>query len=324
MTTIVLAFPPPAERLEQFKKAYPQVRFVPAKAVPGSWRGEVEPKDLAEADAYFGGISPEHYEHAGDKLRWIQSPSAGVEWMWSVPGLQDSDIVVTNARGAHAATIAEHTFALLLTLTRAMWAHRDHQQKHEWARGDIPGMNGIKGLTMGIVGFGNIGRAIARRANGFEMELLAVDAQTVAPSEGVREVWRLDRLDDLCRQVDVLTISAPITPQTRGMIGKEQIALLKKGSYVVAVSRGGIINEPALVDALKSGHLAGAGLDVTETEPLPAESPLWDAPNCVITPHDSGSSRLTTELMWSIFFENVGHFVKGEPLVNVVDKKLGY
>src|SRR6185437_8957322 len=164
-------------------------------------------------------------------------------------------------------------------------------------------LSGIKGLTMGIVGFGNIGRAIARRATGFEMRVLAVDTEVVPPGEGVEEVWPLSRLNEMCRESDVLTISAPITPGSRGMIGREQIRALKRGAYLLVMSRGNIINEAALVDALEEGHLAGAGLDVTATEPLPVGDPLWTAPNVVVTPHSSAASALTTELAWSILSE---------------------
>src|SRR5262249_50087473 len=148
----------------------------------------------------------------------------------------------------------------------------------------------------GIVGFGNIGRAIARRATGFEMRVLAVDAEPGAPGEGVEEVWPLERLNDLCRESDVLAIACPITPQSRGMIGQEQMRHLKRGSFLLTMSRGNIIDETALVDALEDGHLAGAGLDVTATEPLPVGDPLWTAHNLIITPHSSASSKLTTDL----------------------------
>ena len=177
---------------------------------------------------------------------------------------------------------------------------------------------------MGIIGFGNIGRNIGRRAAAFEMDVRAVDAHPGAPGDGVKEVWPLERLNEMCRLSDVLVIAAPITPQTRGMVGREQIGAMKQGSYVIAVSRGGIVDEPSLIEALRSGQLAGAGLDVQATEPMEPGDPLWDAPNIILTPHDSGASKLTTDLMWSIFFENVGRFVKGEPLSNTVDKKLGY
>jgi phosphoglycerate dehydrogenase-like enzyme len=284
--------------------------------------GEPTPPLMADVDAVYGQLTADELASAR-QLRWVQSPSAGVEWMWRVPALAESDIVVTNMRGAHAATIAEHTFAMLLSQTRGMRAFAQHQLDHHWGRGEL-GLTAIKGLTMGIVGFGNIGRAIARRATGFEMRVLAVDAESVPAGEGVEEVWPLSRLDELCRETDVLAIAAPITPNSRGMIGAEQLRQLKGGAYVLQMSRGGIVNEAALVDALEEGHVAGAGLDVTETEPLPVGDPLWTAPNTIITPHTSAFSQLTWDLVWSILSENLGRFVRGEPLLNPVDKRKGW
>ncbi len=284
--------------------------------------GEPTAPLMADVDAVYGQLTPDEFASAR-QLRWVQSPSAGVEWMWRVPELADSDVVVTNMRGAHAATIAEHTFAMLLTHTRGMRVFGQHQLDHHWGRSEV-GLTAIKGLTMGIVGFGNIGRAIARRATGFEMRVLAVDAEPVPAGEGVEEVWPLSRLDEMCRESDVLAIAAPITPSSRGMIGAEQLRQLKRGAYVLQMSRGGIVNESALVDALEEGHLGGAGMDVTETEPLPVGDPLWTAPNVIITPHASAGSKLTWDLVWSILSENLGRFVRGEPLVNVVDKRRGW
>ena len=285
-------------------------------------RGAPTLPHMADADAVYGQLTAEEYA-SSKKLRWVQSPSAGVEWMWRVPGLQESEVAVTNMRGAHAATIAEHTFAMLLTHTRGLRAFEQKQRDHEWGRGDMA-LSGIKGLTMGVIGFGNIGRAIAHRATGFEMRVLAVDCESVPAGEGVEEVWPLSRLNELCREADVLAISAPITPSSRGMIGAEQIRQMKRGSYILQMSRGGIVDEPALVDALEEGHLAGAGLDVTATEPLPVGDPLWTAPNLIITPHTSAMSDLKWELVWGILNENVGRFVRGEPLMNLVDKKRGW
>jgi phosphoglycerate dehydrogenase-like enzyme len=285
-------------------------------------RGEPTMPLIADVDAVYGQLTADEFA-SSQGLRWVQSPSAGVEWMWSVPGLADSDVVVTNMRGAHAATIAEHTFAMLLMLTRGLRSFEQNQRDHRWSRDGVTLM-GIQGLTMGIVGFGNIGRAIARRATGFEMRVLAVDADAVPPGDGVAEVWPLVRLNDLCRETDVLAISAPITPSSRGMIGREQIRNLKRGSYILQMSRGGIVNEAALVDALEEGYLAGAGLDVTATEPLPVGDPLWTAPNLIVTPHTSASSPQTTELVWSILSENLARFQRGEELMNTVDKRRGW
>ncbi|HEX8968230.1 MAG TPA: D-2-hydroxyacid dehydrogenase [Chloroflexota bacterium] len=308
-------FPRDPERLAEIERRH-AMQFV----VPGL--GEPTTPHMAEVDAVYGQLTPEEFASSA-RLRWVQSPSAGVEWMWQVPGLADSDVVVTNMRGAHAATIAEHTFAMLLAHTRALRGFEQRRTAHEWGRGDLV-LGNIKGLTMGIVGFGNIGRAIARRATGFEMRVLAVDAEPVPPGEGVEEVWPLSRLNDLCREADVLVISAPITPTSRGMIGREQIRHLRRGAYLLQMSRGSITDEAALVDALEEGHLAGAGLDVTAVEPLPVGDPLWTAPNLIVTPHSSAMSGLTTELVWSILADNVGRFMRGEPLTNVVDKRRGW
>jgi phosphoglycerate dehydrogenase-like enzyme len=303
------------QRLAEIERQHNMQFIVPERGTP------MAPL-IGDVDAVYGQVTADDFPSA-HQLRWVQSPSAGVEWMWRVPGLQTSEVQVTNMRGAHAATIAESTFAFLLCQTRELAGFQRHQQEHKWGRGELtPG--GIKGLTMGIIGFGNIGRAIARRATGFEMRVLAVDAEAVPPGEGVEEVWPLARLNDLCREADVLAISAPITPSSRGMVGAEQIRLMKRGAYVLQMSRGAIVNEAALVDALEEGRLAGAGLDVTETEPLPVGDPLWTAPNLMVTPHTSAASALTTDLVWSILSENVGRFVRGEPLMNLVDKARGW
>ncbi len=307
-----------ADRVDELKRAYPNVQFV----IPE--RREDVPTLIADVDAVFGSITADELK-AAKKLRWVQSSSAGVECIAKAPAIVASDIIVTNMRGAHAATIAEHAFAMLLSLTRALRQFQEFQDHEEWARGQLNNrLVGIKGLTMGIVGFGNIGRQIGKRAAAFEMTVLAIDARPGASGDGVEEVWPLDRLNEMCRASDVLTIAAPITPETRGMIGPVQLGLLKPGSYVLAMSRGGIVDEPALIEALRSGKLAGAGLDVTATEPLPPGDPLWKAPNIIITPHNSPTSKLTTDLVWSMLADNLGRFERGEELANTVDKRAGY
>ena len=319
MTKILMVAPNVrADRVEELKQAYPAVEFV----VPEKREDAISL--IADADAVFGSITADELA-AAKKLRWVQSSSAGVEWMAKTPAIVGRDVVVTNMRGAHAATIAEHAFAMLLSLTRALRQFGEFQDREEWARGQLNSrLVGIKGLTMGIVGFGNIGRQIGKRAAAFEMTVRAVDAHPGAPGDGVEEVWPLSRLDDMCREADVLTIAAPITPETRGMIGPAQLELLRPGSYLLAMSRGGIVDEPALLEALRSGRLAGAGLDVTATEPLPPGDPLWKAPNVIITPHNSPTSKLTSDLVWSMLADNLGRFERDEELANIVDKRAGY
>jgi D-3-phosphoglycerate dehydrogenase len=305
------------ERLSALERQHGVQFVVPAE-------GESTTALIGDVDAVYGQLSADEFA-SSRQLRWVQAASAGVEWMWQVPGLVDSDVVVTNMRGAHAATIADHTFAMLLTHTRGLSRFAELQRDHQWAGWQqLTGLQALKDMTMGIVGFGNIGRAIARRAHGFEMHVLAADIETVPPGEGVAEVWPLARLNELCAASDVLVIAAPITPSSRGLVGPEQIRKLKRGSYLLSMSRGGIVDEPALIDALEEGHLAGAGLDVTATEPLPRGDPLWTASNLIVTPHTSAVSALTFELNWKILSENLGRFVRGEALTNLVDKRRGY
>src|SRR3954453_8355429 len=197
---------------------------------------------IGDADGLFGAVNAMEFA-AAEQIKWIQAGSAGVEWLWNVPALQGrDDVVVTNMRSAHAATIADHCFAMLLYFVRDLKDLIDHQSRGEWARGQLGGkLESLSGRTLGIVGFGNIGRAIGRRGVGFDMKVLAVDAHPGQPGDGAEAVWQLDRLDEMCQAIDVLAISAPITPQTRGMIGSKQIGMLKHGSHVMVMSRGNIV-----------------------------------------------------------------------------------
>ena len=249
--------------------------------------------------------------------------------MVNIPGLVDwllrNDVVVTNSRGAFAQTIAEHAFALILTLTRDMWTIRRDQLAHRW--GGEPGgrpLEAIAGRAMGVFGLGQIGAAIARRAHGFEMPVYAVDAQPYPHVPDLRARWRPDRLDDLCRVSEFLVIAAPLTAETRGAIDARRLALMKSSAYLIAVSRGGIVDEQALIGALQDGRLAGAGLDVTNEEPLPADSPLWDMDNVAITPHNAGGGAITPRVQWEICRANLRSYLDGKPLIGVVDVRAGY
>jgi phosphoglycerate dehydrogenase-like enzyme len=305
------------ERLAALERQFGMQFVVPA-------REESSASLIGEVEAVYGSLTADDFTSAR-QLRWVQSASAGVEWMWKVPGLADSNVQVTNMRGAHAATIADHAFAMLLAHTRGLPGFAQLQRDHQWGRpGAAGGLVALKDLTLGIVGFGNIGRAIARRGVGFEMKVLAIDCEVVPPGEGVSEVWPISRLTELCQVCDVVIVAAPITPSSRGIIGAPQIRAMKRGSFLLSMSRGGIIDEPSLIDALEEGHLAGAGLDVTATEPLPTGDPLWTATNLIITPHTSAASPLTSELTWGILSENLGRFIRGEELINLVDKHRGY
>ena len=301
--------------VDALRSEFPAVEFI----VPDSEEHKLAA--AADAEVALGSVTAELLA-AAPRLKWVQSGSAGVEWI--PPELADIDIVVTNTRGAHAATIAEHAFGMLIALARRFDDLRQAQRDKVWLRPAPQPTVGLAGLTMGVIGLGNIGRAIAVRAHAFEMPVIAVDAHPVARPDYVAEVGLLDGLDDLLRRADVVAVATPITAATRGMLSAERLALLKPTAYLLGMSRGGIIDEPALVRMLREGTLAGAGLDVTAVEPLPADSELWDAPNILISPHSSPTSARTGELVGSMIRRNLQRYLAGEPLENVVDKSLKY
>jgi phosphoglycerate dehydrogenase-like enzyme len=279
---------------------------------------------VGDADVIYGLISPELIA-AAPKLRWFQASSAGVEAAARMPELVERDIVLTNTRGAHGPSIGEHVFALLFALTRFMPACWERQRAHRWERGDLyRAAREINGGTMGLIGYGAIGRATAQRAAGFGMRVIAVDAHPVPPDANVAEVWPTSRIDELLRQSDVVVVTAPLTAETNHLLDAERLAKMRPDAYLIVVSRGGIVDEHALADALQSGRIAGAGIDVAEMEPLPADSPLWDAPNLVITPHMAGASSEKERRCVEILRDNLIRFANGEPLLNEVDKARGY
>ena len=284
---------------------------------------EVVREPAADIEVVIGRIVPEDLGRL-PQVKWIQALSAGVEWLREVPALAESEVVVANARGAHAATIAEHTFGMLIFLSRRFDVLYRGQQERVWMSPAPEGTVGLSGLTMGIVGLGSIGRAIAERARGFAMRVIAVDAHELPRPDYVAELRLLDGLDDLLRRSDAVAVATPITDRTRGMLGARELALLKPSAYLLVMSRGGIVDEPTVARMLREGLLAGAGLDVTAVEPLPADSELWDAPNIIITPHSSPVSEQTHAAVTAILRRNLSHYLAGEPLENVVDKKLGY
>lgn len=319
---IVIGGNPGEAQLAAWRKEFPTIEFVPTASLAEQVAA------MPGAIAYLGySLEREAYLAGAKTLRWVHATSAGVERIVNIPELVTSDLTLTNTRGGHANTIAEHTFAMLLLLTRRLLVAYEDQKQHVWNRSGVgDGSRAIDGDTMVILGMGNIGRAIARRAVGFELRVLGVDLLpgNVPAVPGVESVWGLDRFDEALAQADILTVATPITPETRHLVDGRRLGLIKAGGYLLVVSRGGIVDEAALLAALKSGHLAGAGLDVQETEPMPADDPLWGAPNCILTPHCSGASRQTSERVWGITTENLRHFAKNEPLVNICDKKAGF
>ena len=298
----------------------PNVKIVSA-------RGADLAKEVVDADALVGvQLTPELLQRA-KQLKWLHISSAGVEHhggqMGLFPELIASDIVVTNAKNVYGPQIADHAFAFLLALTRRLNVTLPRQTLEEWPAGR-DGMFELDGKTAVIIGVGGIGSQIAQRAHGFGMKVIGVDVRDIPVSTNVQRVVPPDMLDEVLPEADVVFVSVPHTPKSQGMMGAREFELMKKGSYFIAMSRGKIYDHNALVKALDSKRLAGAGLDATDPEPLPKGHPLWKFPNVVITPHTSGGSDNLQARLDHIVKENIRRFGAGLPLLNVVDKKEGF
>ena len=281
--------------------------------------GEKLADQIGEVEILYGFIDEADLPHA-TALRWVQLPHAGVE-RFMYPAFKATDIVLTNCRGLYGPQIAEHAFALLLALTRRIPTQLEFMQRRHWER--VPCIE-LAGMTMGIIGLGGIGRAIAARAKAFEFEVIAVDAEPVEKPTEVDRLGGMDWLPELLARAHVVMVCCPATPATHQLLGGGEFAQMLRGGYLINVSRGRIIDEEALVAALRSGQLAGAGLDVTYTEPCPPESPLWTEANVVLTSHSAGASQHIRRRAMQLFVDNLHRYVRGESLLNVVDKGKGY
>jgi phosphoglycerate dehydrogenase-like enzyme len=275
------------------------------------------------ADAHL--LTPEFIANAPN-LVWAQSHSAGVERYIAIDELVRNDrIVLTNMRAAHGPAIADHSFAMLLTLTRNLRAYEDAQDDRQWRR-DVPGPDAIalQDRTMLVVGLGGIGSEIAQRAHGFGMRVLATRRSDAPGPEWIERIGRPDELMAMLPEADVVAICVPLTPETQGMFDARAFEAMRPGSYLINIARGRVVNTDALLSALQSGRIAGACLDVTDPEPLPPDHPLWDEPNVIITPHVASDANLTDDRALALFVENMRRFDANEPLLNVVDKQAGY
>jgi len=308
----------PEERLRDLRASAPRMEFVPVRSA------QDQLAEIIDADATYGWPSRDALRMAR-RLRWVHVGGAGIEHIRTLPELIDSDVLLTNGRGTMARSVADHTFGLILSFTRRLREIAEDQRGHRWTRDlRLAQMRELTGSTLGILGLGQIGSYVAQRGAGFEMQIKAVDARPPARHPYVEEVWGMERLDELLAIADYFVVTIPFTPESRRLIDRRRLQLMKPGAHLFVVSRGGIVEEGALIGALRSGHLAGAGLDVAETEPLPPESPLWDTPNLILTPHCSGNSPQTHDRLWALLAENVRRFVAGEALLNLCDKRAGY
>jgi len=306
------------QMLQTLSAASPKVRLVSATQATLM-------HELADADAFIGEPTPEMVR-AGKNLKWVQIMSAGAERVLFLSGgndLRDSDIVLTNNRIVQGPEIADHALALLLSLSRGLNNFIGDRKTETWDPRNYHGIE-LNGKTAVVIGMGGIGQQIATRAWAFGMNVIGVDPQDYPISLFVKRMVKPDQLDDVLPEADVLFISAPHTEQSHKMVGAKEFALLKKGSYFVAVSRGGVYDMPSLVKALDEQRLAGAGVDVTDPEPLPKGHPLWNFNNAIITPHIAGRSDRDRGRMVNTIKENIARFADGKPLLNVVNKQRGF
>ncbi|MEO1527502.1 MAG: D-2-hydroxyacid dehydrogenase [Planctomycetota bacterium] len=314
---IVLCFPVNEQHIARIQAAAPDCEVVNA----GQERID---ELLPTADIFIGHAKvPVDWDRVLDagRLRWIQSSAAGLDHCL-VPGVIENDeIVVSSASGLFAPQVAEQTFSLLFGVMRRAPLFFRAEAKRQFIR--LP-TDDLRGKTIGIVGLGGNGRALAKMLAPWEVRIVATDYYPVdCPSE-VDELWAHDELDRLLSVSDVVILTLPLNADTRGLFDAKRFAQMRSGSYLINVARGGVVQESALVDALANGQLAGAGLDVTEVEPLPEESLLWDNPSVMISPHVGAQSFRRVDDTVDLVSINLKRFQSGEPVFNRVDKRLGF
>ena len=273
---------------------------------------------IAEVDAAFGNIAPEIFARA-EKLRWIASPLANPTAGYFHRALIDSDVVVTNTRGIYDDHISAHIMSFVLAFARGLHVYVPHQLQRQWMDPRYQTIH-LPESTAVIVGVGGVGAETARLCSEFGMTVIGVDPRTPEPPPGVAELHRPEALDDVLPRGDFVIITVPQTPETQGMFARGQFRLMKRGAFLINIGRGSTVKLDDLVAALQAGELAGAGLDVFETEPLPEGHPLWTMPGILITPHVALTGPYLDDRRTELFVENCVRFDKGMPLQNVVDK----
>lgn len=316
---IVVAFAG-EDRLEWLQKAVPDVELV------GVYSREEALKEIPQADAVIG-LCNQDLLDAGKELRWVQVYSAGVEHCVNLPGFEkENPPLLTNMQRIAAPVIAEHVIALMMALSRNLENFIRAENEGAWRRDKeaTKGMQVIRGKTMLVVGLGGIGTETARRAHALGMKIIATRNSKREGPDFVSRVGLPPDLKSFLPKADVVVNALPLTDKTRNLFNDELFGLMKPSALFINVGRGGTVVTDHLVDALRKGNIAGAGLDVTEPEPLPPEHPLWNAPNTIITPHVATWSDLEGEARWQVVRENLRRYAAGEPMLSVVKPDRGY
>jgi phosphoglycerate dehydrogenase-like enzyme len=283
----------------------------------------------ADADVIIGAnpeICDARIVNNAKQVRWLASLSAGVENCMNLPAVQARSLILTNMRGVDSPVIAEHAIGMMLALAHGLEKFAVDTSQGTWARGSKGGMpiQYLGGKTLLISGLGGIGNEIARRAHALDMKVVATRVGGTGKPDYVSYVGQPDELLKLARTADVIISAVPLTPETTDLYNKEFFAVLKPTAFFINTARGGSVDTDALVTALNEKRLAGAGLDVTDPEPLPPGHPLWKSPRVLITPHVGGRSDVTDDARWTVGVENLRRYIAGEKILNVVDLALGF
>ncbi len=323
--------------LQQLQEVSPRLRVV---YHPAHTAADIPPDVWGEAEVLFTGDLVPDREMAPN-LRWVQVTSAGVDRLIEHPLFDTHDVLLSTASGIHAVTMAEHALALMLACARHIPALLRHQAAHEWPREAHRLLEPrlLRGATLGIVGYGSIGRELGRLGRALGMQILATKREAMRPGERVEytlpgigdpdgtlshRLYPPQALKSMLKDCDYVVVLTPRTPETENIFDAEAIAAMKPGAVLINLARGGIVDEAALLQALQSGALAGAGFDVFATEPLPEDSPLWAAPNLIISPHIAGAMPDYLDRAVDVFVENLRRYVAGREMVNVVDWERRY
>ncbi len=340
-TKIVVTFALEPELVERIRSVSPELEVtVLGQQARQLFRGETRyPSELqavtgldelhvalADAEVLFsfwgGGIaSMADFRSRAPRVRWVQLTHAGAERVR--PEVIHDGVCFTTAGGLAATPIAEFVLAYMLMFSKGWPGLFRAQQRHEYAR-FMP--RELHGRTVGVIGMGYIGSEVARLAKAFGCRVLAIrrSFEKRGPDALADEALPPSELSDLLQESDFVVVCAPLTPETKGMIGAQQLRQMKPTAHLVNIARGGLVDEPALVEALQSKTIAGAGLDVFAREPLPPDSPLWDMENVILSPHISGGTEIYNQRATEIFVSNLKRYLAGEPLTNVVDPERGY
>ncbi|MGF7142228.1 phosphoglycerate dehydrogenase-like enzyme [Anaerotaenia torta] len=303
-------FPMNEEQREDIINTAPGISVTVAEA------RKVTREMIENAEIIFGWLTKEQKSWA-KKLRWLHLPSAGADGYTQPEEYCNKDIRISTSSGVFGQPIAEHVFAMILSHNRNLQEYAYYKAEKRWVRGWET--KDFFGSTIGILGLGDIGSQIAKRAKAWGARVLAIKRSRTPAPDYVDGLYTMEEIDEVLAQSDYVVLALPNTHRTKGLISEEKLRLMKPGAFLVNIGRGSLIDQEALIKALTEGRIGGAGLDVTDPEPLPEDSPLWELPNVILTPHTSGGSPTNDRRRLSIFLHNLECYIKDRPLQNQVD-----